>query len=127
MTKADELQERVERFADAVIALVQGLPDGLTPRRLGGQLLDAGTSVAANYRAARKGKSYADFTAKVGTVSEEADEAVYWLTRLRNAGIHAAQPLEPLLAEAVELSRIFSAMARTTRRRRGRQRPEAAR
>src|SRR5688572_15737525 len=101
MSKADDLQQRAEAFADLSIKFVQGLPDHIIARRLGAQYLDSSPSVAANYRSARHGKSHADFTAKVGTVSEEADESVYWLKRLMNARIRSsAVPTEPLLAEA---------------------------
>jgi four helix bundle protein len=81
VSKADDLQTRAEAFADLSIRFVQGLPDHQIARRMGGQYLDASTSVAANYRSARRGKSYADFTAKIGTVSEEADESVFWMKR----------------------------------------------
>ena len=120
MSQADDLQRRVENFADRVIAFVQGLPERVVAQRLGKQLLDAATSVAANYRAARRGKSYADFTAKIGIVSEEADESLFWLERLRRADIGSTVPVEPLLAEAEELARIFGATARTARARRRR-------
>jgi four helix bundle protein len=118
MSKADDLQARVEAFADQAIAFVQGLPQTMAAQRMGGQFLDASTSVAANYRAARRGRSYAEFTAKIGLVSEEADESVFWLHRLRNASISSTVSTEPLLAEAEELARIFGATARTARRRR---------
>jgi hypothetical protein len=58
MTMADDLQNRAEAFADLSIKFVVGLPHTLTAQRLGGQYLDASTSVAANYRAARRGRSY---------------------------------------------------------------------
>ena len=120
MSQPDDLQNRAEAFADLSIKFVQGLPDHQIARRLGGQYLDASTSVAANDRSARRGKSYADFTAKIGTVSEEADESVFWLKRFQNAGIvSSAVPIDPLLQEAEELARIFGSSARTARRRRG--------
>jgi four helix bundle protein len=120
MSQADDLQMRAEAFADLSIRFVAGLPRGLIAQRLGGQFLDASTSVAGNYRAARRGRSYSEFTAKIGIVSEEADECVYWLTRFKNAQISSTVPLEPLLAEAIELSKIFAASARTARGRRRR-------
>ena len=123
MSKAEELQRRAEMFADLSIKFVQGLPDHLIARRLGGQYLDASTSVAANYRAARRGKSHDDFTSKLGTVSEEADECVFWLKRLANARIKREVPLEPLLDEAEQLAKIFGASARTARSRRRKKRP----
>jgi four helix bundle protein len=66
MSGADDLQKRAEAFADLSIKFVQGLPDHQIARRMGGQYLDASTSVAANYRSARRGKSHADFTRRSG-------------------------------------------------------------
>jgi four helix bundle protein len=123
VSRADELQQRVEEFADLSIRFVQGLPDQMIARRMGAQLLDASTSVGANHRAARRGKSHDDFAAKVGTVSEEADECVYWLKRLANARIASTVPLAPLLDEAEQLAKIFAASARTARGRRRKKRP----
>jgi four helix bundle protein len=123
MSQADDLQARAEAFADLSIKFIDGLPRGLIAQRMAGQLLDASTSVASNYRAARRGRSHDEFTAKLGVVSEEADECVYWLTRFKNARISSTAPLEPLLAEAVELSKIFAASAKTARSRRKRRRP----
>lgn len=77
MSKADELQARTDAFADLSIRFVQGLPNTRIAGRLGGQYQDASTSTAANYRAARRARSYAEFTAKMGIVSEEADESVF--------------------------------------------------
>jgi four helix bundle protein len=119
VSQADDLQRRVEAFADRSIQFVESLPASMTAQRLGGQFLDASTSVAANYRAARRGRSYAEFTAKVGIVAEEADESVFGLNRIVKAGIRTDVAVEPLLAEAEELARIFGATARTARRRRG--------
>jgi len=122
MSKADDLQARVEAFADLSVKFVLGLPDDQAARRMGLQYLDASTSVGANYRAARRGKSHADFTSKIGTVSEEADESVYWLKRLLIANIRSTgAATEPLLQEAEELAKIFGASARTARRRRRRE------
>jgi len=123
MSKADDLQARAEAFADVSIQFVDGLPKGLISQRMGGQLLDCSTSVASNYRAARRGRSHDEFTAKLGVVSEEADECVYWLTRFKKARICSSVALEPLLTEAIELSKIFAASARTARSRRKRRRP----
>ena len=93
-------------------------------RKIAGQFQDAATSVGSNYRAARRAKSHADYTSKIGTVSEEADECVYWLARMKNAGITSAStPLEPLLDEATQLAKIFGASHRTALRRRRRRDP----
>lgn len=118
MSKADDLQRRTDAFADLSIAFVNGLPDTMVARRIGAQYLDASTSVAANYRAARRGRSHDEFTAKMGLVSEEADESVFWLERLANAGVKGTVATSPLLSEAQELAKIFYASARTARSRR---------
>jgi four helix bundle protein len=117
MSEADELQRRAEKFADDTIRFIQGLPNTLVAQRIGGQLLDSATSVAANYRAARHGRSHREFTAKIGLVSEESDETVLWLQRLVNANLKSTVPVDPLLAEAEELAKIFGASCRTARSR----------
>lgn len=123
MSKADDLQRRADAFADLSIDFVEGLPDTLIARRIGGQHLEASTSVAANYRAARHGRSHDEFTAKLGIVSEEADESVFWLKRLLKARIPSTVPTEPLLSEAEQLAKIFGASVRTARSRRRKRRP----
>ena len=118
MMDAAALQARTDAFADLSIKFVDGLPDTPRVRRLALQYQDASTSVAANYRAARHAKSKADFTSKIGTVSEEADESVFWLRRLLNAKITSSTvPLQSVLDEAEQLARIFGASHRTARRR----------
>jgi four helix bundle protein len=82
----ENLKERTKRFALAIIRLVEKLPPCRTCQLLGGQLVRAGGSVGANYRAACRAKSLADFISKLGTVEEEADESAYWLELLRDAG-----------------------------------------
>ncbi len=84
---------------------------------IGKQLLRSGTSVAANYRAAGRARSKAEFTAKIGTVVEEADETVFWLESLQEAGTHSLQQIDGLTKEACALLNIFSASYRTARKR----------
>ena len=118
VSAADDLQARTDAFADQSIKFVEGLPTVHRIQRIAYQFQDAATSVGANYRAARRAKSHADFTAKAGIVSEEADESVYWLTRMKNANIRSSTvDIEALLTEADELARIFGATHRTAKRR----------
>src|SRR5213594_3657109 len=77
-----DLKRRTKRFALDVIKFVEALPKDETCRIIGRQLLRAGTSVGANYRAACRAKSNADFLSKMGVVEEEADECAYWLALL---------------------------------------------
>jgi four helix bundle protein len=118
MSQADDLQARVEAFVDLSLRFIQGLPETQMCRSLAGQYQDACTSVGANYRAARRAKSHRDFVSKIGTVSEEADECVFWLKRILNADVqNSTVRIEPLLREAEELARIFGASHRTARNR----------
>jgi len=113
---AEELKRRMKRFALAIVRLVQSLPPGRNPATLGQQLLRAGTSPGANYRAACRARSRADFVAKMGIVEEELDESIYWIELLVEAGILPATTVEALMKEAEELLRITVASIRTARR-----------
>jgi len=73
----DELKKRMQQFALRVICLIESLPKTRTADVIGNQLLDCATSVGANYRAACRGRSKADFISKLGIVEEEADESAY--------------------------------------------------
>jgi len=119
MSRADDLQERADTFADRCIAFVEALPPTVVAQRIGTQFLDSSTSVAANCRGARRARSYAEFTAKMGIVGEEADESAFWLARMLKANVKTSIAIEPLLAEATELAKMFNAAARTARKRRG--------
>ena len=78
-------------------------------------MLRSGTAVAANYRAVNRARSRAEFIAKIGVVLEEADETVFWLEALTEAGLIKSSLLAPLLQEANELFAIFAASRRAAR------------
>ena len=78
----NEMKERTKKFALRVIRLVESLPNTKTSNVLGNQLLRSGTSVGANYRAACRAKSTADFISKLSVVEEEADESIFWIELL---------------------------------------------
>lgn len=115
--RREELQNRTKQFALRIITLFRSLPRSEEARIIGRQLLRSGTSVAANYRAVCRARSRAEFVAKMGTVVEEADETVFWLDLLVEAGIVARSRMENLLAEANELVSIFVVSRSTARRR----------
>ncbi len=71
-------------------------------------MIRSGTSVGANYRAACRGRSKAEFIAKLGVVVEEADESAYWLELIIDGHIMKRDLVEPLLKEADELIAIFT-------------------
>ena len=116
MTKKPwDLRERSMAFAVAVIRFCRTLPRTPESQDIARQLRRAASSVAANYRAARRGKSHRDFAAKVGTVIEEADESLFWLELLARANIATADETSELLAEANELVAIFTSCQKTAR------------
>ena len=90
-----ELLDRTKAFALRIIALVDALPATPAGRVIGNQILRSGTSVGANYRSCQRGKSRADFIAKLAIAEEEADESVYWLELLAEASILPSERLLP--------------------------------
>ena len=114
---AEELKRRTKAFAIRIIRLVEALPNTSTARVIGNQLLRSGTSVEANYRAACRARSQAEFIAKIGVVEEEADESVYWLELLIEATVLPTVQVQDLLDEANELTAIFVASGRTAKER----------
>jgi four helix bundle protein len=108
-----QLKDRTKRFAVDVISFCRELPTTLDARRCGSQLLDSATSLAANYRAACRGRSRAEFVSKLGIVVEEADESLFWLELMVEAGITSKARVEKLMKEADELTAIFVASRNT--------------
>ena len=104
-------------FGLRIIRLVESLPHSQSARVIGNQLLRAGTAVGANYRSAVRGKSRADFVAKMGIVEEECDEALYWMQMLVAAGIVKLSRLSGLMSEADEIIAIVVSSIRTARAR----------
>ena len=78
------------------------------------QLIRCSTSVAANYRAACRGRSKADFISKLGIVHKEADEVLFWLELLKDLDMNSAE-LENLLKESDEILRIVAKSVATSR------------
>ena len=107
-----DLRERTRRFALAVRKFCRRLPSTDEAREAAGQLRRAANSVRSNYRAARRGRSRAEFEAKLGVVTEEADECLDWLEYLRDAGILADGEL---IDEACQLVKIFTASLKTSK------------
>ena len=114
--KKAELQERTKKFALGVLKLIERLPNTIGGRVLANQLARSTTSVSANYRAACRARSLAEFSSKLGTVAEEADESLHWLELIRDGSFIPEKRIAPLLVEADELTAIFTAGRRTSSR-----------
>src|SRR5437868_13571277 len=113
-----ELKQRTFEFGIRVVSAVEALPKTETARIVGRQLLRAGTSVGANYRAAARARSHADFIAKLGIVEEECDEAMFWMQLLVAVKFVKPSRISGLLGEADELLPVVVSSINTARRRR---------
>ncbi len=113
--RQNDLKERTKRFALEIINLVESLHKGRIADILGRQLLRSGTSVGANYRAACRARSSADFIAKLGIVEEEIDESIYWIELLITSGLISHDKISNLLQEANQLAAITVASIKTAK------------
>ena len=115
---SQEVKERTKGFALRIMRLVGALPRTTVGRAIGNQLIRCATSIGANYRAACRGRSKAEFTAKLGTVAEEADETCFWLELIMDGKLLPRKQVEPLYREADELTAMFTTGVRTAQARR---------
>src|SRR5438874_10413719 len=111
-----ELKERTKKFALRTLDLIEQLPNTTRGRVLANQLARSSTSVGANYRAACRARSRAEFASKLGTVAEEADESLYWLELIRDGKFVPEKRIASLISEADELTAIFTSGRRSASR-----------
>ena len=111
-----DLKDRTREFALAVVQLVEDMPHARTADVIARQLLRAGTSVGANYRAACRARSRREFVAKLGIVEEETDEAQFWLDIAAERGLADPDRVSALADEARQLVAIIVSSIRTARR-----------
>jgi four helix bundle protein len=111
----NDLKERTSRFALDVLRFCSGLPTKPEFRVIGGQLMRSGTSVGANYRAACRSKSRADFINKLSIVEEEADESEYWFELPENLVVTDNPELLRLKNEPSQLVAIMVQSKKTAR------------
>ena len=107
----EEFKRRTFEYGIRVVLLMHALPKQDAARELGRQLLRAGTSVGANYRAAARARSRADFIAKLGVVEEEFDETLSWI----ELGFVKEKRVQPLHAEGTEILALVVASINTAR------------
>jgi four helix bundle protein len=114
MTPA-EMKARTKKFALALIDASAGAGADAASRIIWRQLLRAGISVGANYRAACRARAPADFISRISVVEEEADESAYWLELLMDSDRLPVTTGTPLHQEAGELTASMVASANTAR------------
>jgi len=104
---AIELKKRLQTFALRIIKLTESLPNNITGKTLGNQIIRSGTSPGANYRSACLGKSDKDFLNKLKMVEEELDETLYWLELIIQSELIKENLLKDLINENNELLKII--------------------
>jgi len=110
-----ELKRRTRKFALQIFNLIDGFPNKKSAHIIANQLGRSASSVAANYRAACRARSHNEFIAKIGIVEEEADETTFWLDMAMETHNALPEIITPLLAEARELTAIFTACSKTAK------------
>ena len=108
-----ELIARTKQFALRIMKLIDAIPQNVQGCAIAGQLMRSGFSVGANYRAACRARSKAEFISRLGTVEEEADESGFWLELIIEGGLLGEKRVRPLLTEAAELAAIAASSRKT--------------
>jgi four helix bundle protein len=114
--KGQDLKIRTKGFALRIIKFTETLPRNRITEVIGKQLLRCATSVGANYRAACRAKSKADFIAKMGIVEEEADETIYWMELLVESNLVNKEQIADLVDEANQIVAIIVSSINTAKR-----------
>ena len=102
-------------FALKIVKFVMGLPKGVIGYRIGGQLLDSGTSIGANVEEAIGAFSKSDFVYKMNTALKEARESNYWLRLIRDSGLTSENGVMFLLKDSEELISILTSIVKTSK------------
>src|SRR4030042_970905 len=110
-----DIKERSFEFAVRIIKFVQKLPRNSAGYKIGGQFLEAGTSIGANVEEATGGFSKKDFTYKMGVELKEARESNYWLRLIKFSGLARGEELDYLLKESEELRKILTSIVKTSK------------
>ena len=114
---SDELKNKTKNLGISVIQLLGQIPNNPAGRAIANQLVRSATSVGANYRAACRAKSNADFLYKLKIVEEETDETIYWLEVMQETNMMAEEKLATLKKETNEVLSIIVASIKTARAR----------
>jgi len=110
LTYKIQIRERLREFVLNILKLSEMLPDTTRSRVINYQITKSGTSVYANYRAALRGRSKAEFFSKLSISVEESDETEMWLELLISSGIFDNTFIRELHTESIELLKILSNM-----------------
>ena len=110
---AEAFKSRTKKFVVDNIKFFRTLPKTEEAKIIGRQLLRSSSSVGANYRAACRARSKAEFHSKLSTVVEEADESIFWMEVLVEAEVVQKENLIHLTDEANQILKIAAASRKT--------------
>ena len=113
----EEIKKRTKNIGLEVIKLIDELPKKTSSKAIAAQIIRCATSIGANYRAACRAKSDADFINKLKIVEEETDETIYWLEVLEESGLIAFEKSVTIKKETNEILAIVVASINTVRNR----------
>jgi four helix bundle protein len=114
----EEMKRRTKEFAKEIIKLCRSLPKNREGRLIGEQIFRSGTSIAANYRAACRARSTAEFISKMGIVEEEADETLFWLEIIQEMDVMKTELLQAIIKENNEIISIVVSSIKTAKQKR---------
>jgi four helix bundle protein len=110
-----EIKNRTKRFAIDSISFANSLKKGKASDVITYQFIKSATSTGANYRAACRARSKAEFYSKICIVVEESDESMFWLELIKESGLSSdIEKLEQLIFEASEITKIMAKAKETT-------------
>jgi four helix bundle protein len=112
---AQVLRDRCKKFALNIITFADALPQKGSLSSIAYQMVKSATSTAANYRAAGRARSKAEFYAKISIVVEEVDETLFWLELAEELSMGDVGILHQNMVEAEELLKIFAATRKTAK------------
>jgi four helix bundle protein len=112
---SQELKDKCKQFALRVFKMTDSLPNTKAAKVIANQILRSSTSIGANYRAACRARSKADFISKITVVEEEADETLYWLELIHESGMMKYERISSLMKDADELVAIFTSSGKTAK------------
>ncbi|MDX2190128.1 MAG: four helix bundle protein [Bacteroidota bacterium] len=111
----EELKLRTKNIVIEIIKLIDSVPNTISGRAIANQIIRSATSIGANYRAACRAKSTADFVNKLKIVEEEADETMYWLEIIEESQLLKSTNIDSLKKEINEIISIVVSSIKTLR------------
>lgn len=109
------IKKRTKQIGIEIILLINQFPNSIAIRAISNQIIRSDTSIGANYRAACRAKSTADFINKLKIVEEETDETIYWLEIVEESNLFTSPKISELKVELNEILSIVVSSIKTLR------------